>query len=411
MTEIDARDLVPGDLLKVRAGDKIAADIRIVNCSDMKVNNSSLTGESTEKKRAWVPSTREPLESPNMAFFGTLCVKGNGRGIVVATGDHTFMGTVARMAQDTEKKQTPIKIELNDFVFKVSGIAIFLGVLFFILGMLKNPDPVKNLVFLIGIIVANVPEALLATVTVCLTLTANRMGVKNVQVKNLESVETLGSTSVICSDKTGTLTTSIMTVSHLFFDTHPVKCDTHNPFNAVGEVQPGQFYLDQGGYRPSLHRLIRIGVLCNNAVPSDRKDSYGNPRIQGDGTEVAIYKFCDGHVKKMNASATTSSYRLAHPKLHEIPFDSANKWQISVHAKTRAMFPCGALDDDESWEKRAVAVLKGAPERVLNMCTHYLHEGEECEMTEEARETILEGGLALGRQGERVLAFADMDLV
>jgi len=410
MNEIDARDLVPGDLLKVRAGDKIPADIRIVRCNDMKVNNSSLTGESDALERSWVPSTKTPLESPNMTFFGTLCVKGNGFGIVVATGDHTFMGTVAKMAQDTENVETPIAREIKDFVKKVSGIAFFLGILFFILGMVTNPDPVKNLVFLIGIIVANVPEGLLATVTVCLTLTANRMGVKNVQVKNLESVETLGSTSVICSDKTGTLTTSIMTVSHLFFDTHPVKCDTHNPFNAVGEVQPGQFYLDHGGYRPSLNRLIRIGVLCNNAVPSDRKDSYGNPRIQGDGTEVAIYKFCDGHVKKMNASATTTLYRQAHPKLHEIPFDSANKWQISVHLKERGLYPVGDLDDDDSWNKRAIAVLKGAPERVLKMCTHYLEEGEEREMTQEIREAISEGGLALGRQGERVLAFADMDL-
>merc|ERR1719320_681197 len=320
------------------------------------------------------------------------------------------MGTVAKMAQDTENVETPIAREIKDFVKKVSGIAFFLGILFFILGMIKNPDLVKNLVFLIGIIVANVPEGLLATVTVCLTLTANRMGVKNVQVKNLESVETLGSTSVICSDKTGTLTTSIMTVSHLFFDSKPVKCDTHNPFNAVMEIWEGQFYEEEGGYLPSLNRLIRIGVLCNNAQASTRKDDFGNPRIQGDGTEVAIYKFCDGHVKKMNASATTGSYRQAHPKLHEIPFDSANKWQISVHAKSRGMFPCGPVDEEEDWNKRAVAVLKGAPERVLKMCTHYLEEGEELEMTEEARQAILDGGLALGRQGERVLAFADMDL-
>lgn len=410
MREIDAKDLVPGDLLKIKAGDKIPADIRIVRCNDMKINNSSLTGESDALERSWVPSTKTPLESPNMTFFGTLCVKGNGFGIVVATGDHTFMGTVAKMAQDTENVETPIAREIKDFVKKVSGIAFFLGILFFILGMVKNPDLVKNLVFLIGIIVANVPEGLLATVTVCLTLTANRMGVKNVQVKNLESVETLGSTSVICSDKTGTLTTSVMTVSHLFFDKNPVKCQTDNPFNAVGEVEPGQFYQEDGSYHPSFNRLVRIGVLCNNALASDRKDSYGNPRIQGDGTEVAIYKFCDGHVRKMNASASTDIYRQAHPKLHEIPFDSANKWQISVHTKVRGTFPCGALDEEDDWDKRAVAVLKGAPERVLRMCTHYLDEGKEIEMTQEMRDAITEGGLALGRQGERVLAFADMNL-
>jgi len=329
---------------------------------------------------------------------------------VVATGDNTFMGTVAQMAQETENVETPIAREIKDFVKKVSGIAFFLGILFFILGMIKNPDLVKNLVFLIGIIVANVPEGLLATVTVCLTLTANRMGVKNVQVKNLESVETLGSTSVICSDKTGTLTTSVMTVSHVYFDANPVKCDTQFPFNAIREIEAGQFYKPEGGYKATLNRLLRIGVLCNNATALDKKDSQGNTCIQGDGTEVAIYKFCDGHVKKMNASETTNSYREAHPKLHEIPFDSANKWQISVHSKTHGVFHAGAVDEEKGWNKRAVAVLKGAPERVLNMCTHYLENGEEREMTEEARKAILDGGLALGRQGERVLAFADMDL-
>merc|ERR550519_501780 len=179
------------------------------------------------------------------------------------------MGTVALMAQETENVETPIAIEIKDFVFKVSGIAMFLGVLFFILGMLKNPDPVKNLVFLIGIIVANVPEGLLATVTVCLTLTANRMGIKNVQVKNLESVETLGSTSVICSDKTGTLTTSIMTVKHVMFDLNSVSTPTSGDPTLEIDGRGTLYNFDgRGGnprFKPSLHRLLRIGLLCNNA--------------------------------------------------------------------------------------------------------------------------------------------------
>lgn len=408
--EIEARDLVPGDLIKIKAGDKIAADIRIVNCSDMKVNNSSLTGESDSKKRAWVPSNREPLEAPNMAFFGTLCVKGNGKGIVVATGDHTFMGTVALMAQETENVETPIAIEIKDFVFKVSGIAMFLGVLFFILGMLKNPDPVKNLVFLIGIIVANVPEGLLATVTVCLTLTANRMGVKNVQVKNLESVETLGSTSVICSDKTGTLTTSVMTVSNIYYDRKVVCCDTHNPYTATTEREIGSFYLKDNSYQPSMARLLRIGVLCNNAVESQSKDRHGNPKIQGDGTEVAIFKFCSGHLKRNNPNNSTYLYRSRHPKLYEIPFDSANKWQISIHRKTKGIYQVRKDEKKEDYNYRALAVLKGAPERVLNMCSHILYKGVVSRKLEADTKKILEDVYNLAKQGERVLAFADMEL-
>jgi magnesium-transporting ATPase (P-type) len=185
----------------------------------MKVNNASLTGESED---ILIDPSLEPtaniFESKNVAFFGTQCTAGSGTGICFRTGDATVIGQIANLASSAEAVETPLSIEIERFILIISAVAMTLGVVFFIFGVLYKYDIITNLVFAIGIIVANVPEGLLATVTVSLALTAKRMASKMVLVKNLESVETLGSTSCICSDKTGTLTQNRMTVSHIFYN-------------------------------------------------------------------------------------------------------------------------------------------------------------------------------------------------
>ena len=153
-----------------------------------------------------------PLETKNLAFFSTNAVEGNAVGVVVNTGDRTVMGRIAHLASDLDAGMTPIAREIEHFIHLITSVAVFLGVTFFIIAFILGYHWLTAVVFLIGIIVANVPEGLIATVTVCLTLTAKRMASKNCLVKNLEAVETLGSTSTICSDKTGTLTTNRMTV-------------------------------------------------------------------------------------------------------------------------------------------------------------------------------------------------------
>jgi len=214
--EVEATRIVRGDIVKVIAGDRIPADIRILESTEMKVDNSSLTGESEEQLRLPECTNEENiLETKNVAFFGTLCRSGTSKAIVIACGDKTVMGCIAKLTSETEVKVTPIALEIRHFIKIVSGVAVFLGVTFLIIGFALETPPVTNLIFMIGIIVANVPEGLLATVTVSLTLTAKRMATKNVLVKNLESVETLGSTTCICSDKTGTLTQNRMTVTHI----------------------------------------------------------------------------------------------------------------------------------------------------------------------------------------------------
>ncbi|CAN0401512.1 unnamed protein product, partial [Laminaria digitata] len=207
----------------------IPADVRIIECSDnMVVDNAPLTGESEPQKRKNFCTNDEPMETQNLAFFGTSCPEGSATAVVCRVADHTLMGQIAGLAMSTDNEQTPINKEIQHFIMIISSIAITLGVIFFILGFVVKTKLIANLVFMIGIIVANVPEGLLATVTVCLTLTAKRMHKKQarwtgggrawrVLVKNLEGVETLGSTSCICSDKTGTLTQNIMTVAQIVY--------------------------------------------------------------------------------------------------------------------------------------------------------------------------------------------------
>lgn len=204
--EVPAIDLVPGDIVDIATGDNIPADVVLIKTSEMKVNNSSLTGESEELIRSPDEKHKNIFESPNVAFFGTSCTSGQGVGIVFKTGDATVIGQIANLAQSAETLESPLSIEIARFIKFISTIAVSLGILFLILGFIYGYEAVTNLIFMIGIIVANVPEGLLVTVTVCLALTAKKMAEKKVLVKNLESVETLGSTSCICSDKTGTLT-------------------------------------------------------------------------------------------------------------------------------------------------------------------------------------------------------------
>merc|ERR1719333_1460575 len=237
---IPASELTLGDVVEVKFGDRVPADLRVVEARQFKVDNSSLTGESEPQTRTPEFTHENPLETKNLAFFSTNAVEGTAVGIVVNIGDNTVMGRIAGLASGLASDQTPIAKEIAHFIHIITGVAVFLGV-----------------IFLIGIIVANVPEGLLATVTVCLTLTAKRMASKNCLVKNLEAVETLGSTSTICSDKTGTLTQNRMTVAHMWFDDKIQEADTT-------EDQSGNDinYKDDKTWRS----LGRIAALCNRAV-------------------------------------------------------------------------------------------------------------------------------------------------
>jgi sodium/potassium-transporting ATPase subunit alpha len=231
----------------------------------MKVNNASLTGESED---ILVDPDMAPLEnifeSKNVAFFGTSCTAGSGTGICFKTGDSTVIGQIANLASVAESSQSPLSIEIDRFIKIITAVAMFLGLTFFIFGIIYGYDIITNLVFAIGIIVANVPEGLLATVTVSLALTARRMAGKMVLVKNLESVETLGSTSCICSDKTGTLTQNRMTVSHLYFNRKTVDASVNYQLwqREQQKARPDdKMSLDYDVKDPAFRNLVQAIVL------------------------------------------------------------------------------------------------------------------------------------------------------
>ena len=221
---ISAAELVRGDIVLIKEGDSIPADVRIITSNEMKVDNSSLTGETEELVRDSKCTSDHIIESANMAFFGTKCTSGTSKGMVVMVGQNTIIGLIANLAQNASICESTLRKELNRFIIIISIIAVTIGVLFFIVGMILKPNWILNFIYMIGIIVANVPEGLLATVTVCLTLAAKDLSKKNVLVKNLESLETLGCTSCICTDKTGTLTQNKMKVRHCLLSLKSIDC-------------------------------------------------------------------------------------------------------------------------------------------------------------------------------------------
>ncbi|QQP54486.1 Sodium/potassium-transporting ATPase subunit alpha, partial [Caligus rogercresseyi] len=373
---ITAAELTVGDIIEVKFGDRIPADIRVVESRGFKVDNSSLTGESE-------PQSRSP-ENKNLAFFSTNAVEGTAKGVVVNIGDWTVMGRIAGLASGLDTGDTPIAKEIAHFIHIITGVAVFLGVTFFLIAFILGYHWLDAVIFLIGIIVANVPEGLLATVTVCLTLTAKRMASKNCLVKNLEAVETLGSTSTICSDKTGTLTQNRMTVAHMWFDSQIIEADT-------SEDQSG---VSMNKSAPGWTALSRVAALCNRAEFKPGQDNVPilKREVNGDASEAALLKCCELSMGQV------MEYRRRNKKVCEIPFNSTNKYQVSVH------------ETDDKNDNRYLLVMKGAPERIMDRCRTILVNGEEKELTDDWRDAFNSAYMELGGLGERVLGFCDFIL-
>ncbi|MGH0148152.1 UNVERIFIED_CONTAM: hypothetical protein FKN15_012153 [Acipenser sinensis] len=340
---INANQLVVGDLVEVKGGDRVPADVRIVSAV-------TVTSVAT--------------------------------GIIINTGDRTIIGRIASLASGVGNEKTPIAIEIEHFVDIIAGLAIFFGATFFVVAMTIGYRFLEAMIFFMAIVVAYVPEGLLATVTVCLSLTAKRLARKNCVVKNLEAVETLGSTSVICSDKTGTLTQNRMTVSHLWFDNHIHSADTT-------EDQSGQSF-DQSS--ETWRALGRVAGLCNRAVFKPGQDAVPIPKrdVVGDASETALLKFTE------LAFGNIVDYRNRFKKVCELPFNSTNKFQLSVH------------ELEDPLDLRYLLVMKGAPERILERCSTIMIKGQELPLDEQWKEAFQTAYMDLGGLGERVLGFCHL---
>ncbi|WP_371413177.1 cation-translocating P-type ATPase [Methanococcoides sp. AM1] len=356
--EILASEVVVGDVIFIEEGDKVPADGRLIEENTLKVDNSSLTGEAEPQLRSLECTHPDVLECRNMIFSGTLVLIGNGKAVVYGTGQNTQMGKLATLTKQTTSVETPLRKELNTFIKIISVIAIFLGISFFAIGFVINDLFLLNLIFAIGIIVANVPEGLLPTVTLALSLSSKRMAKRNALIKQLESVETLGSTTVICTDKTGTLTQNRMAIHSMTLGFEQIDV-------ANEEVPPDS--------------LLKVAVLCNNSRLTEGPVGY-----KGDPTEGALLmyasKFTDIDVMRKNNT-----------RLKEYSFDSL-KERMQVIYQTDS-------DEKESY-------LKGASEVVVKMCDHILMNGDEVPITEEDRNDLLDMHLKIAERGERVLALA-----
>lgn len=254
--QVDAAELVRGDIVLLKMGDKVPADVRLISIQDLKVENSSLTGEVEPVACTLNATNSFAVDSRNLVFFSTNLVSGHGKGVVILTGPDTVMGKIAGLTNKLEKKITPIEQEVQHFMHLISLWALTLGAICFCLALYIGYNWLNACIYVIGIIVANVPEGLLATLTVSLTLTAKRLANKNCIVRRLQTVETLGSITTICTDKTGTLTQNKMTVHHLSFDG-----DVYEVYNGVDVEIPAR------ENNTTYTTLVRAACLCSKAEP------------------------------------------------------------------------------------------------------------------------------------------------
>ncbi|MDQ1274494.1 MAG: sodium/potassium-transporting ATPase subunit alpha, partial [Euryarchaeota archaeon] len=404
--DILASELVAGDVILLEEGDKVPADSRLIEINSLKVDNSALTGESEPQLRSLECTHTNLLECRNMVFSGTLVQSGNGKAVIFGTGHDTQIGSLATLTEQTSSVDTPIRKELNHFIKIISSIAIFLGITFFLLAFFLQDVFLASLIFAIGIIVANVPEGLLPTVTFALSLASRRMASRDALIKQLESVETLGSTTVICTDKTGTLTQNRMVVNSLIVGLE--EFEPENP-SILQEGNTGQdikestkknlaekvalsekiTYSGEKGLAITgspgwdIEKIppvfIRVAGLCNNAKLYESPPGY-----TGDPTEGSLLVFA-------NSLVDVKELQDRYPRLEEFPFDSLTR-RMEVICRT----PKGELE----------VYLKGAPEVVVTMCTSVMESGEIRELDETEQKELLDRHLRLAEKGERIIALA-----
>ena len=363
--EITADDIVPGDLMLLTAGDRVSADGELVSGIEIKLDMSTLTGESHPVRRrpGGGTSGESATDAPNLVFAGTFVVAGSAEAIATGTGMETELGRIAQMTEQAERRPSPLELEMGHVTRLVALLSITIGATFFFVGGALGMGLTERFVFALGVTVANVPEGLLPTVTLSLALATQRMARRNAVVRRLSSVETLGATDVICTDKTGTLTANEMTVRRLWVE------------GAVAEVE-GAGYAPEGAVLgPSegvdLEELGRAVALCNDATLEERDGSW---RVIGDPTEGALLTLA----RKIGIDPTVESHRL--PRRGELPFDSARKRMTTVHDT-----PAGP-----------VAYVKGAPSAVIPRPT----------LGDDDRAEAIAAADAMARESLRVLAVA-----
>ncbi len=386
--EIPSKELVPGDILLLEAGDKIPADARLIESHSLRCDEASLTGESVPvgKSTNSLPEHVRVNDRKNMVFTGTTVTYGRGKAVVTLTGMQTEFGKIAEEVTAVEAEKTPLE-RRTDEIGKWLGI-ISLGICFLVAavsvvremlsgGKIDLPFIVTMVMFAVSLAVAAVPEALAAIVTGALAIGMHQMSKRNALVRKMPAVETLGCTTVICSDKTGTLTKGEMTVRKIFTGGKEIEV-TGAGYEPRGEFRGS----DNIKNSKSLQMLLQIGLLCSDSSLEEKEGKWG---IKGDPTEGALV------VAAAKAGLHQTEMRLENPRFEEIPFSSERKRMTTIHQMT---------------DGRKTAFMKGAPEVVLERCSHIFENGEVKELGEKGKREILRVNEEMAHGALRVLGFA-----
>lgn len=384
-----AKEVVPGDLLILAEGDNIPADARVVEEFGLRVNNSTLTGESVPARKiadASFQQTISELEQPNLIFAGTSVAAGTGRAVVYATGMLTQFGRIAHLTQSIVDPPSPMQKELRQVTKIITLAALAIGLLVLIVGFTSGLglDSSALLFFTLGIIVAVIPEGLPATLTLSLAIAVQRLTQKGVLAKKLNIIETLGTVSVICTDKSGTLTQNQMTVREIWTSRKKIKV------TGIGYEPKGKFKPEPGGqpWEETLLSLLEAANCCNNARLNPPSAEHPTWSSLGDQTEAAM------KVVALKANLNEKELNLVYPRVHEIPFDARRKRMTTIHRGLR----------------NEIAFTKGAPREVLQLCTHIEIDNEILPLDDTLRAEILAANDDYARRALRVLAVARREL-
>ncbi len=376
---ISASDLVPGDIVLLNEGDRVSADMRILSCQSLEIDQSILTGESRPVRKQAATLERQQANGVlnadfhNLVFAGTMVLTGHAQAVVFATGTNTEFGKIANLAQTIVDQPSPLQKEMERLSRTVSAISIAVGAAMFMAAkLLAHTETQAAFMFALGMIVAFVPEGMVPTVTLSLALAVQRMVKRNALVKRLSSVEALGSCSIICTDKTGTITENKMTVTRAFAGGAEFQL-TGLGYSFEGTLIPGQ----DSGANSEIFELLKAGVWCNNARIELPPSNY----VSGDPTEVALL---------VAAGKAGQPVKCMAPRLHENIFDSRRKSMSTVH--------------DDSGSK--VAYIKGSAAHIIANCRRQLIGKVELELTEEQRAVLIRRVDSYAEDGLRVIAAA-----
>jgi potassium/sodium efflux P-type ATPase len=380
-TPLPAIELVRGDVIVLSEGDRISADARILSCEGLRIDESALTGESKPVNKRAEPSEEDddPLDAPDLLFAGTYVSSGAGRAIIYATGSRTRLGQIAGLTQSVVRRPTPLRLDLDRAVRIIAAFAVGAGVLFFGTALALGTPAKDGFLFAIGVIVALVPEGLLPTLTLSLSISATRMAHRGALVRSLEAVETLGATTIICSDKTGTMTTNQMTARAGWTPTHTVVA-TRTGWTPGGTLLENDRPLSDAA-RADLRPLLEAAVLCGDAHLESLDGAF---RCVGDPTEGALVAFA------RKGGFEREATERALPRVGEVPFSSDRRRMTTVH---RA--PAGS-----------VAYTKGSPETVIACCTSIRVGDTDIALDDDRRAAIVAEVDELAQAGLRVLGFA-----